>query len=245
VDSFLAMNKKKTVLTIFFVFLILFLISLLIKIPQNKKNEDYVKVGILQSLTGKFAYFEIPIYNTILLTINNFNKTNSLLEKKIQIIAKDTRSIPDEYEKQLKYLIEEEKVEVIFGGGDLESLERAKPILEKNNKILFFSGKPSGFFEGSQVYSTASTITQSLSIFVKKFVDEGVKKFYFVGSNNYYSKLSALVLENILFALNAELVGKKFISESFDKETLKKELIETNPGIIVNSISGSLNNDFF
>jgi hypothetical protein len=98
VDSFLAMNKKKTVLTIFFVFLILFLISLLIKIPQNKKNEDYVKVGILQSLTGKFAYFEIPIYNTILFTINNFNKTNSLLEKKFKLLLR----ILDQYPMSMK-----------------------------------------------------------------------------------------------------------------------------------------------
>jgi hypothetical protein len=63
VDSFLAMNKKKTVLTIFFVFLILFLISLLIKIPQNKKNEDYVKVGIL-----KFPFttqFYLPLITLI------------------------------------------------------------------------------------------------------------------------------------------------------------------------------------
>lgn len=79
------------------------------------KKDNFVKVGILHSLTGTMATAESPIVDILKYGINEINAKGGILGKKIIPVVYDAKSDLEEFKKGATYLLEDEKVLAIFG----------------------------------------------------------------------------------------------------------------------------------
>ena len=102
---------KKSILTaaIFATGMVLFLTGC------KEKKEEYVKIGLLHSLTGTMAISEAPVRDSELLAIKEINEAGGVLGKKIIAVQEDGQSDPSTFAEKARKLITEDKVVSIFG----------------------------------------------------------------------------------------------------------------------------------
>ena len=125
---------KKSILTaaIFATGMVLFLTGC------KEKKEEYVKIGLLHSLTGTMAISEAPVRDSELLAIKEINEAGGVLGKKIIAVQEDGQSDPSTFAEKARKLITEDKVVSIFGCWTSASRKAVKPVVESLFGLLWY-----------------------------------------------------------------------------------------------------------
>ena len=76
---------------------------------------DTIKVGILHSLSGTMAISETALKDVMLFLIDEQNKKGGLLGKQIEAVVVDPASDWPLFAEKARELIEQHKVDVVFG----------------------------------------------------------------------------------------------------------------------------------
>lgn len=190
---------------------------------------------------------EQPIIEAILMAINEINLKGGLLESTIEPVIFDGASDPEKYVKGAKELIEKSQVVAIFGGGNSISRRNIQPIIEQYENILIFpmhyeGGKPSPHI----VYVGAAPNQQIIPGVYWAFRNIG-SRFFLVGTDSIYSHVVNAIIKDFIYALNGEIVGESYVS--IDNYTELNPIIDrieaSKPDIILNTIEGSSNLEFF
>ena len=100
------------------------------EIEINLDEENPIRVGILHSLSGTMKISESPVVDILLLAIEEINEKGGIMGKKVIPIIKDGKSDELIFEIESKKLIEEEKVDVVFGGWTSASRKAMKAVFE-------------------------------------------------------------------------------------------------------------------
>jgi urea transport system substrate-binding protein len=201
-----------TIIKIAFVF-IPSLIGGLLFFRAFKYQPKTIKVGILHSTTGQMAKKEGPIIDAILFAINDFNKKGGLLGKKLEPIIFDGQSNPEMFAKGAKSLINNNNVEVIFGCFTSADRKMVKPIVEKYNKLLFYSLQYEGLEESKNIIYVGATPNQQIIPGIAWCLKNLGKKIFLVGSDSLYPQVSKDLIKNYIKSMNGEVIGEYFFTQ--------------------------------
>ena len=108
---------------------------------------DGWKVGVLHSQTGCLAISEIGPLNGTLMAIDEINAAGGVDGRLIEPVILDTESDDKKSAKLAKKLIEEESINVVFGGYTSASRKAMLPVIEKSDSLLFYPL----FYEGFEL----------------------------------------------------------------------------------------------
>lgn len=206
-----------------------------------------IKVGILHSMTGYKAPNETPIVDATLLAIEELNAAGGVLGKKIVPIVADAKSSPDVFAAQAEYLLNNERVEVIFGCWTPTSRRTVEPVLAKYQGLLFYPGQTEGVDLSPYVISLGPTPNQQVIPGVQWSYENLGKKFYLIGSDYLYSHISQEIIKEFIPSLpGASIVGEDYIPLGTPtvKEYISK-IIAAKPDVILNTINGETSKVFF
>ena len=111
---------------------VLILISALLFLTGCKKKESkVVKVSLLHALTRTMAISEIPLRDSELLAIKEINEAGGVLGKQIKAVEEDGESDPSVFALKARKLLEQDKVETVFGCWTSSSRQAVKPVFEE------------------------------------------------------------------------------------------------------------------
>lgn len=214
---------------------------------KKQKKLQSVKVGILCSLTGPMSMQEKPITEAILLAIEEINLKGGLLGHQLSPAIFDTASDPEKYPKGAIELIEQEKVVVIFGGGNSVSRRNTRAVIEEHEGLLVFPMHYEGGKRSPRIIYVGPAPNQQLIPAVHWAFQNIGSRFFLVGTDSIYSHVANAIIKDFIYALNAEVIGESYISvdNTMGLNAIIERIDASRPDVILNTIEGPGNLAFF
>ena len=223
-----------------------------------------IKVGVIHSTTGYMRTTGKNVKDLTMMAISEINESGGLLEysekgvpisrRRILAYESDGQSNPEIFAKQSEKLITQEKVKAIFGCWNSTDRKECLSVFNQNNNILFYPTSYEGLEQNPNVVYLGAAPNQQLEFTFNHMIKKlGKKKLFHVGVNSVYSKVASEILTQQLKEINEEdktnkaiLIGEKLLNQgSFKFEDVIKAIEAAKPDLIVNTLSGDANRDFF
>jgi len=209
------------------------------------KKDDTIKIGLLYSKTGTMAVEEKVIAQMVHFAVDEINKNGGIENKKVVVIEFDGASNGETFAKGAEHLASL-GIKTLFGCWTSASRVAVKPVVEKNDMLLFYPVQFEGFEESKNIIYLGASPNQQLNptlSYIKKHYGDSV---YIVGSDYIYPQTAAIYIKELAKKIPINIVGSRFEplgSSNFSKaiEDIKK----LQPKAIINLINGDSNIAFF
>ena len=162
--------------------------------------EETVKVGVLHSLSGTMAISETSCKDATVLAVEEINAKGGVLGKKIEAVVVDPASNWPLFAEKAKELLLTHKVSAVFGCWTSVSRKSVLPVFEENNGLLFYPVQYEGEEQSLNVFYTAASPNQQLVPAAEYMLEQGVKKFYLLGTDYVFPRTANKVLKAMLKA---------------------------------------------
>lgn len=205
-----------------------------------------IRVGILHSLTGTMAISERPMVDSMLMAINEINEQGGILGRRIDPIVVDGESNPTVFAKQAKLLIQKHSVSSIFGGWTSASRKTMMPIFEEHDHLLWYPVQYEGLEQSKNIIYTGAAPNQQMLPAVDWAMKHLGKKFFLVGSDYIFPRCAHEIMKGRIEELGGTVVGEAYEhlgGRQFD--AIVKDIKKAKPDVILNTINGDSNVDFF
>jgi len=186
------------------IFVILFIIGVLYSLTTQQSNT--IKIGLLYSKTGTMSNEEKILEQVLTYQVDKINQEGGLLNSKVEIIKYDGKSDEKEFYKGAQYLIEK-GVKTIFGSWTSASRKAIKPLIEKEDALLFYPVQYEGIEESNNIIYLGSVPNQQIKPTIAYIKNNFGKKIYIVGSDYIYPRMNHIYLEELSKLVGMEILG--------------------------------------
>jgi urea transport system substrate-binding protein len=213
--------------------------------------KDPVHVGILHSATGVMEQSENPVIDATQLAIDELNAVGGVLGRPITAIVRDGKSTPEEFRKQAESLCSEQRVAAIFGCWTSASRKEVKPIVERNNNLLFYPVQYEGLEQSPNIVYLGPAPNQQLLPAIDFLVQDLKKKsIYLIGSDYVFPRsANEIALEDLKKRWDITVSEPDYLLLT-EKDPARiaaavAKIKKANPDAILNTINGSANAFFY
>lgn len=161
-------------------------------------NKDPVKVGVLYSKTGATSAIESSQRLGTLLAIEEINEAGGIDGRELLAVEYDPASNPALFRTLAERLVAVDNVQVIFGCYMSSTRKAVIPVVEKYNRLLFYSTLYEGFeFSNNIIYTGAAPNQNSVQLADFMMSSFG-GRVYLVGSDYIYPYESNRIMSDLI-----------------------------------------------
>ena len=161
-------------------------------------NKDPVKVGVLYSETGVTSAIEYSQLLGTLLAIDEINDTGGIDGREVVAVRYDPQSDANQFRSLAEKLVTTDNVNVIFGCYMSSTRKAVIPVVERYNRILFYSTLYEGFeFSNNLIYTGAAPNQNSVQLADFMMSSFG-SRVYLVGSDYIYPYESNRIMSDLV-----------------------------------------------
>ena len=208
-----------------------------------------IKIGILHSLSGTMTASERPLQELLVMLIEQQNARGGLLGRPLEPVIVNPRSDAKAYAELARKLITEDKVAVIFGCWSSASRKEVLPIVERENALLFYPSQYEGEEASRNIFYTGATPPQQAIPAVNFLRDQGIRRFFLVGSDYIYPRTTNAILKGFLASQGIYDIAERYTALGLkDWRAVVEEIQRFAKGgrtAIVATVSGDANLHFF
>ena len=226
-----------------------------VAVAGSAQAAETIKIGILHSLSGTMAISETALKDVMLFMIDEQNKKGGLLGKKIDAVIVDPASDWPLFAEKARELLEQHKVDVIFGNWTSVSRKSVLPVVEELNGMLFYPVQYEGEESSRNIFYTGAAPNQQAIPAVEYLMSEDggeAKRWVLAGTDYVYPRTTNKILESFL---TSKGVGKEDILINYtpfghsDWQTIvadiKKFAAAGKKTAVVSTINGDANVPFY
>ncbi len=227
----------------------------LASIGMTAHAADTIKVGVLHSLSGTMAISETALKETVLMTIEEINKSGGVLGKKLEPVVVDPASNWPLFAEKARQLLTKDKVAVTFGCWTSVSRKSVLPVYKELNGLLFYPVQYEGEELEKNVFYTGAAPNQQAIPAVEYLMSKDggeAKRFVLLGTDYVYPRTTNKILRAFL---KSKGVADADIMEDYtpfghsDYQTIiakiKKFASEGKKTAVVSTINGDSNVPFY
>ena len=216
---------------------------------------DTIKVGVLHSLSGTMAISETALKETVLMTIDEINKSGGVLGKKLEPVVVDPASNWPLFAEKARQLLTKDKVAVTFGCWTSVSRKSVLPVYKEHHGLLFYPVQYEGEELEKNVFYTGAAPNQQAIPAVEYLMSKDggeAKRFVLLGTDYVYPRTTNKILRAFL---KSKGVAEEDIMEEYtpfghsDYQTIiakiKKFAGEGKKTAVVSTINGDSNVPFY
>jgi urea transport system substrate-binding protein len=160
---------------------------------------DPIKVGVLHSLSGTMAISETTLKDTIEMLVAEQNAKGGLLGRPIEAVVVDPASDWPLFAERTRQLLEQDKVDAIFGCWTSVSRKSVLPVVEELNGILFYPVQYEGEESSRNIFYTGAAPNQQAIPAVEYLMNEyGIERWVLAGTDYVYPRTTNRILEAFL-----------------------------------------------
>jgi len=227
----------------------------LASIGMTAHAADTIKVGVLHSLSGTMAISETALKETVLMTIDEINKSGGVMGKKLEPVVVDPASNWPLFAEKARQLLTKDKVAVTFGCWTSVSRKSVLPVYKELNGLLFYPVQYEGEELEKNVFYTGAAPNQQAIPAVEYLMSKDggeAKRFVLLGTDYVYPRTTNKILRAFL---KSKGVADADIMEDYtpfghsDYQTIiakiKKFASEGKKTAVVSTINGDSNVPFY
>lgn len=206
-----------------------------------------IRVGVISPLTGAWTVYGKAHSAGFELAIDEINAAGGVLGRKIEIVLADSKTEPRIVVEQANRLIRQERVD--FLAGTFSSAERnaAGPVVASSNKILlyptFYEGQEKEYYPGvcnKDIFMFGPEPTQQVWPHMDYMIKKYGKKFFMIGSDYAWPRVTNQVTKQKLKELGGQVVGEVYIPFNTPQyESVLRDIRGSGANIIFHSLTGS------
>src|SRR5580692_10320396 len=208
-----------------------------------------IKIGILHSLSGTMTASERPLQELLVMLIEQQNARGGLLGRPIEPVIVNPHSDAKAYAELARKLIAEHKVAAIFGCWSSASRKEVLPIVERDNALLFYPSQYEGEEASRNIFYTGATPPQQAIPAVKFLRDQGIGRFFLVGTDYIYPRTTNAILKGYLASQQVTDIAERYTPAGLkDWRAVVEHIRRFAKGgrtAIVATVSGDANVHFF
>jgi len=214
---------------------------------RNAMAETPIKVGIISPLTGAWTVYGKAHISGFELAVDEINAAGGVLGRPIELVVGDSKTEPRIVVEQANRLIRQERVD--FLAGTFSSAERnaAGPVVKSANKVLlyptFYEGQEKEYYPGvcnQNVFMFGPEPTQQVWPHMAYMMEKFGKKFFMIGSDYAWPRVTNLVTKRKLDELGGSVVGEVYIPFGTPQyESVLRDIRNSGADIIFHSLTGS------
>ena len=208
-----------------------------------------IKIGILHSLSGTMTASERPLQELLVMLIEQQNARGGLLGRPIEPVIVNPHSDAKAYAELAQKLIAEHKVAAIFGCWSSASRKEVLPIVERDNALLFYPSQYEGEEASRNIFYTGATPPQQAIPAVNFLRDQGIGRFFLVGTDYIYPRTTNAILKGYLASQHVADIAERYTPAGLkDWRAVVEHIRRFAKGgrtAIVATVSGDANVHFF
>ena len=215
--------------------------------PQNAAGHgEKIKIGLLHSHTGVMAMSEMPVRDAEKLAIDEINAKGGLLGRQIEVVERDGASDDATFAAAAKKLIEEDKVEVIFGCWTSSARKAVKPLVDEANILLWYPLHYEGLEHRGNIVYLGQTPNQQVLPAVEYLMQQGKRRMFLIGSDYIFPHAVNGIVKKQLSSVGGQCVGEQYVPLNHGGFSDTVQMIKaTKPDVVINTLNGSSNAAFF
>jgi urea transport system substrate-binding protein len=213
---------------------------------QSYKPQQPIRIGVLHSLTGTMAVSERSLVDAVQLAVTEINARGGVLGRPLEMAVADGQSDPAVFAREAERLITQEKVSVLFGCWTSSSRIAVKPVVEKHRHLLFYPVQYEGLEQSPNIIYTGSAPNQQIIPGTNWALENLGKRVYLLGSDYIFPRTANRIISDIVRAAGGQVLGKSYLPlGSSDMTANMEDILRLKPDVILNTINGDSNLDFF
>jgi urea transport system substrate-binding protein len=216
-------------------------------IIKRASAQDPIRVGVISPLTGAWTVYGKAHSAGFQMAVDEINEKGGVLGRPLEIVLGDSKTEPRIVVEQANRLIRQERVD--FLAGTFSSAERnaAGPVVTSANKILlyptFYEGQEKEYYPGvcnKNIFMFGPEPTQQVWPHMEYMMNSFGKKFFMIGSDYAWPRVTNLVTKRKLEELGGEVVAEVYIPFNTPQyESVLREIRDSGADIIFHSLTGS------
>ena len=160
-----------------------------------------IKVGVLHSLSGTMAISETALKDVMLYLIEEQNAKGGVLGRQLEPVVVDPASDWPLFAEKARELLEQERVDVVFGCWTSVSRKSVLPVFEELNGMLFYPVQYEGEESSRNIFYTGAAPNQQAIPAVEYLMGEdggAVGRWVLAGTDYVYPRTTNKILEAFL-----------------------------------------------
>ena len=216
-------------------------------IIRRASAQDPIRVGLISPLTGAWTVYGKAHSAGFEMAVDEINANGGVLGRQIEIVIGDSKTEPRIVVEQANRLIRQEQVD--FLAGTFSSAERnaAGPVVTSADKILlyptFYEGQEKEYYPGvcnENIFMFGPEPTQQVWPHMEYMIESFGPKFFMIGSDYAWPRVTNLVTKRKLDELGGEVVGEVYIPFNTPQyESVLRDIGASGADIIFHSLTGS------
>jgi urea transport system substrate-binding protein len=216
-------------------------------IIRSARAAGPIRVGVISPLTGAWTVYGKAHISGFQLAVDEINAAGGVLGRRIEVVIGDSKTEPRVVVEQANRLIRQERVD--FLAGTFSSAERnaAGPVVKAADKILlyptFYEGQEKKYAPGvcnSNIFMFGPEPTQQVWPHMEYMSKKYGKKFFMIGSDYAWPRVTNEVTKQKLKEIGGEVVGEVYIPFNTPQyESVLRDIRGSGANIIFHSLTGS------
>jgi len=209
-------------------------------------DEGPIKVGVLHSLSGTMAISERSLVDAISMAIDEINAKGGVLGRRLEAVIEDGASDWPTFASKAEKLIVEDEVASIFGCWTSASRKAVKDVVERHDSLLWYPVQYEGNERSPHIIYTGAAPNQQITPAVEWCRLEFGDAMFLVGSDYVFPRTANEIIKLELSNHGLEPVGEEYrrLGDS-DFDAIVAKIKRAQPDVILNTINGGSNSDFF
>jgi ABC-type branched-subunit amino acid transport system substrate-binding protein len=201
--------------------------------------ETPIKVGVIAELTGPLSFMGIANANVAKMVIDEINAAGGLLGRQIELCLEDGETIDSVAEARAAKLVQEDRVDVIFGGIFSSTRQAIKAAAVVEGRTLYIYPEQ---YEGQEsdplIFCTGPVPAQQVDPLIPWLMEQtGAKKFALPSADYIWPRILNEKVRQIVTAAGGEIVEEDYYPlDHADYGEAIDKIMSTGAEVIFNTI---------
>jgi len=198
-----------------------------------------IKVGVIAEQTGPLSFMGIANANVARMVIGDINAKGGLLGRKIDLYLEDGATTDSVAEAKAAKLVEQDHVDVIFGGIYSSTRQAIKSAAVTKGKTLYIYPEQ---YEGQEcdplIFCTGPGPAQQVEPLIPWVMQQtGAKEFYLPSADYIWPHVMNQKVRQVVTANGGEIVGEEYFAlDHTDYRQTVEKIMSSGAEVVFNTI---------
>ena len=202
-------------------------------------EESRIRVGVITDLTGPLSFMGVANANVAKMVIDGINAKGGLLGRKVDLYLEDSATTDSAAEAGARKLVEQDRVDVIFGGIYISTRQAIKgPAVVKGKKLYIYPEQYEGQECDPLIFCTGPVPAQLVEPIIPWLMQTtGAKKFYLPSADYIWPHVMNKKVRAVATANGGAIVGEEYfpLDQTEYGKTIEK-IISSGAEVVFNTI---------
>src|SRR6266851_1137093 len=202
-------------------------------------KESSIKVGVITDKTGALSFCGVANANVAKMVINDINAKGGLLGRQIDLYLEDSATTDSVAEAKATKLVQQDQVDVIFGGIYSSTRQAIKgPAVVRGKKLYIYPEQYEGQECDSLIFCTGPVPAQQVDPFFPWLMQQtGARKFYMPSADYIWPHTMNKRVREVVTAEGGSIVGEEYFPlDHTDYERTVEDIMSTGAEVVFNTI---------